>query len=190
MSALPAGPFATIVADPPWHYGATNDRSSAGKHYPTMRNEEIAALRVEAIVEDDAHLYLWITNPRIFGPRNGTGPSPKEIMEAWGFRYVTTLTWHKLGAPGMGYYFRGDTEHVLFGVRGTAPIPAASRVSNHFTARKSRHSAKPPEFYRIVEAVSPAPRLEMFARQRRPGWCAWGNDPRILEPPLTLGLTP
>ena len=86
------------------------------------------------------------------------------------------LTWHKLGQLGMGYYFRGDTEHVIFAVRGKAPIPPALRVSNHFAARKSRHSAKPDRFYELVERVSPEPRLELFARRRRYGWDVWGDQ--------------
>lgn len=178
---LPAGPFTTVVADPPWDYGRPNQRSSAGKHYRTMRNEEIAALPVRHVVAESAHLYLWVTNPRLFGSRNGDGPSPLEIMQAWGFEYRTMLTWVKEGAPGMGWYFRGDTEHVLFGTRGKAPIPPALRVSNTFRAKRGRHSEKPDVFYGIVERVSPLARLEMFARRARPTWTAWGNQVGALD---------
>ena len=175
--ALPCGPWGAIMADPPWDYGAVNKRSSAGRHYPTMKNEEIAALPVASIGAENAHLYLWVTNPRLFGPRNGGGPSPVEIVEAWGFRYVTLLTWNKTGgAPGMGWYWRGDTEHVLFCVRGKAPIPPALRVSNHFSAPRGRHSEKPDELYERVERVSPGPYLELFARRPRNGWTLWGNQ--------------
>jgi N6-adenosine-specific RNA methylase IME4 len=117
-----------------------------------------------------------VTNPRLFADKAGHGPTPAEMMARWGFVYVTVLTWHKLGAPGMGWYFRGDTEHVLFGVKGKLGIPASERVSNHFAAAKSRHSAKPDRFYEIVERVSPEPRLELFARRRRFGWDVWGNE--------------
>lgn len=175
--------FRTIVADPPWNYGSANQRSSAGKHYQTMRNEEIAALPVAEWSADCAHLYLWVTNPRLFGERNGAGASPVEIMRAWGFEYKTMLTWHKTGAPGMGFYFRGDTEHVLFGTRGKAPIPPEMRESNHFSASKGRHSEKPTYFYELVARVSPAPRLEMFARRTRGGWTAWGDQAGALDGP-------
>ena len=98
-----------------------------------MTNDEIAALPVSKQADADAHLYLWVTNPRLF--RGRFDPiGPIDIVEAWGFEYVTLLTWHKLGAPGMGFYFRGDTEHVIFAKRGNAPIDAAIRQSNHFAA--------------------------------------------------------
>lgn len=98
------------------------------------------------------------------------------MLGAWGFEYTTMLTWHKLGAPGMGWYFRGDTEHVLFGVKGKLGIPSRLRLSNHFAAARTGHSSKPDRFYEIVERVSPDPRLEMFARRRRVGWDVWGFE--------------
>jgi len=170
--------YRTIVADPPWFYerstGLGGTRAAAD-NYPTMTNAEIAALPVADMADDSAHLYLWVTNPRLFREA-GDECGPRDIMEAWGFRYTTMLTWHKLGAPGMGWYFRGDTEHVLFGFKGEAPIPTDLRVSNHFAAARSGHSRKPDRFYEIVERVSPAPHLELFARRRRFGWDVWGNE--------------
>jgi N6-adenosine-specific RNA methylase IME4 len=152
-------------------------------HYPTMTPPEIKALPVKEWVADNAHLYLWVTNLKLHEAR------AFEIVEAWGFRYVTMLTWHKLGAPGMGWYFRGDTEHVLFGVRGKAPIEPAIRESNHFAARRGDHSAKPDRFYELVERVSPGPYLELFARRRRYGWDVWGNEaPEFAASQAEMGL--
>src|SRR5689334_11816997 len=111
-----SGRYRTIVADPPWQYDNGKVPQGGVDHqYGTLTNAEIAALPVRAQADTSAHLYLWVTNPRLFR-ESGDGLGPREIMDAWGFRYVTTLTWPKLGAPGMGYYFRGDTEHVLFGI--------------------------------------------------------------------------
>jgi N6-adenosine-specific RNA methylase IME4 len=195
--------YRTIVADPPWRYtssdiitrGTTHTASvetrkirAAENHYQTMSNDEIAALPVREQVADDAHLYMWVTNPRLFRGRFDS-MGPIDIVEAWGFDYVTLLTWHKLGAPGMGFYFRGDTEHVIFARRGKAPIPPSVRVSNHFAATKGRHSAKPDRFYEIVERVSPGPYLELFARRRRYGWDVWGNEaPEEAASQAPLGL--
>jgi N6-adenosine-specific RNA methylase IME4 len=175
-------PYRTIVMDPPWEYERTvalGSGRAAASHYSTMTNAEIAALPVADLAGQNCRLYLWVTNPRLFAEPTRDSISPVEMLRAWGFRYVTMLTWHKLGAPGMGWYFRGDTEHVLFGIRGKAPIPAESRLSNHFAAHRTVHSAKPDRFYEMVERVSPGPYLELFARRRRYGWDVWGNEAPI-----------
>ena len=183
--------YRTIVADPPWFYersGGLGGKRAAASNYPTMTNAEIAALPIEAEADDNAHLYLWVTNPRLF-QEAGDACGPRDIMTAWGFRYVTLLTWHKLGAPGMGWYFRGDTEHVMFGVRGDLRIPPEVRESNHFAARRQEHSRKPDRFYELVERVSPGPYLELFARRRRFGWDVWGNEaPEIQVSQAEMGL--
>ena len=183
--------YRTIVADPPWEYDRASGLGSsraAADNYPTMSNQAIANLPIREQAATDAHLYLWVTNPRIFAEGRDS-VSPVEILRLWGFRYVTMLTWHKLGAPGMGWYFRGDTEHVLFGVRGSLPIPPAVRESNHFAASRTIHSAKPDRFYEMVERVSPGPYLELFARRRRYGWDVWGNEaPEFAASQAEMGL--
>jgi N6-adenosine-specific RNA methylase IME4 len=176
-------PYRTIVADPPWRYRSahvtsrtSHDTPAAENHYSTMTNSEIAALPVADLADKDAHLYMWVTNPKLYGDRKRGEPSPVEIMEAWGFRYVTLLTWiKKPGALGMGFYFRGETEHVLFGVRGNLGIPTERRQVNWFMAGKSAHSVKPAKFFEVVHAVSPGPYLELFAREPRLGWDSWGK---------------
>lgn len=175
--------YRTIVADPPWRYRATTPTArvahravAAEHHYGTLTNAEIAAIPVRAMADDSAHLYLWVTNPRLFGERQRGEVAPVEILEGWGFRYVTMLTWVKQGNLGMGFYFRGETEHVLFGVRGTCPIPVALRERNVFSAPKRGHSEKPDAFMDMVERVSPEPRLELFSRRARFGWDTWGDE--------------
>jgi N6-adenosine-specific RNA methylase IME4 len=176
--------FSTVVADPPWRYNAkTQILRSGGRgaqaehHYPTMTNAEIAALPVSSWVADAAHLYLWVTNPRLIAERNGKRDcTPFDIVEAWGFTPMTILTWVKPGRNGTGWYFRGQTEHVIFATRGGLGIPAAKREPNVIFAPRGRHSAKPCEFFDLVERVSPPPFLEMFARTSRLGWQAWGNE--------------
>lgn len=194
MSALPEGPFEVIVADPPWRYqkdaGAKQDSGAApvsGRtgqaemRYDTMSNEEIAALPVADVAATDAHLFLWVTNPGLYGGRFST-VTPADIAAAWGFTYRTMLTWVKTTADGdvmrggMGWYFRGCTEHVLYATRGKAAIPAEIREPNVVMAPRSRHSAKPWEFMAMVERVTSGRRLEMFARHPRPGWETWGNQ--------------
>lgn len=177
-------PYGTIVADPPWRYrkspqeaNTTHARNLVSDLYDTLSMRELAALPVADLAAPNAHLYLWVTVPRLFGERDDRhGFGPFQILNAWGFRYVTMLTWHKTGAPGMGSYFRIDTEHCLFGVRGHAPIPPRLRLRNVIVAPRGRHSEKPSALLEMAEQVSPSPRVELFARQRRPGWDAWGNQ--------------
>lgn len=177
-------PYGAIVADPPWRYNAaTTVLRSGGRgagaehHYPTMDNAELAALPVADLAADRAHLYLWVTTPRLIADRRGRRDvTPQDIVEAWGFTSVTMLTWVKPGRGGTGWYFRGQTEHVLFGVRGKLGIPPALREPNVIFAPRRRHSQKPDELYALVERVSPAPRVDLFARVGRAGWHTWGNE--------------
>ena len=105
------------------------------------------------------------------------------VMEEWGFTYKANLVWHKVrkdggsDGRGVGFYFRNVTELVLFGVRGNLRTRAAGRRQvNLFATRKREHSRKPDVLYDIIEACSPAPYLELFARYPRPGWTSWGLE--------------
>jgi N6-adenosine-specific RNA methylase IME4 len=170
ITRLEQATYQTIVLDPPWDWGDEGDADQLGRArptYATMPIDEIAALPVGSLAADNAHLYLWITNrslPKGFG-----------LLDRWGFRYVTMLTWVK-PSIGMGNYFRGSTEQVLFGVRGSLGLLRAD-VGTHFLApRPGQHSAKPDAFYQLVESCSPGPWLEMFARSQRNGWAVWGAE--------------
>lgn len=179
-------PYSTIVVDPPWAYNATvrelrsNGRGGQAEHqYGTMTNTEIAALPIAQLAADIAHLFLWVTVPRLLGEHNGDRScGPIDIVEAWGFQCKTMLTWVKPGAGGMGWYFRGQTEHVLYATRGKAGIPADKREPNVFSAPRGRHSEKPAAFGDLVERVTPGPYVELFARAPRLGWDSWGDGYR------------
>lgn len=164
--------YRTIAADPPWlERGGGKCKRGADRHYPLMTKEDILQAMVEAAPWNPdptgCHLYLWTTNNFLL---DGLW-----LMEMLGFRYVTMLTWVK-PRYGLGYYYRGQTEPVLFGRLGNTMPPACRSESTLVEAPLGRHSEKPVEFYRKVEAVSPGPRLEMFARAPRDGWDVWGNE--------------
>lgn len=190
-------PFTTIVADPPWRYGTpgkigaslehrpnrdlSNVAGSAGSHsrYGSMSQQEIAGLNPPS--SDKAHLYLWFTNR--------FAVEAHAIARAWGFNPITILTWGKVrhadGQPSMkmGRYFRGASEHVLFGVKGALPLTTKEAFPTLYLWPRLPHSEKPQAFYDLVEKVSPGPYLELFARKRRPGWIAWGDQvPSALSP--------
>lgn len=175
--------YRTIVADPPWDYPSPgslggsggksvllNSTSSVGR-YGSMSMERLAALRPPA--EDDAHLYLWATNAFI--------SEAHDLARAWGFRPITVLTWGKVQADGrpsmkMGHYFRGATEHIVFGVKGSLALQTADALPTLWLWPRLPHSEKPDAFYDLVEQASPGPYLELFARRARFGWDYWGNQ--------------
>ena len=164
------GLFQTIVIDPAWDYSEEGDNDQFGRGRPDyclMPIEEIEALPVDRISDKNCHLYIWVTNRSL--------PKSFRLMDKWGFRYVTCLTWIK-PHYGVGNYFRGQTEHVLFGVKGSQPLKRHD-VGTWFEApRGERHSAKPDEFYRLVESCSYAPYIDIFGRKEREGWSVWGEN--------------
>jgi N6-adenosine-specific RNA methylase IME4 len=104
-------------------------------------------------------------------------------MEAWGFTYKANIVWAKRrkdGGPdgrGVGFYFRNVTELILFGIRGKMrTLPPGRRQVNLIETQKREHSRKPDEQYKIIEACSPGPYLELFARYPRRGWTVWGSE--------------
>ena len=133
--------------------------------YAIMTQDQLRELPIPSWADRECHLYVWSTN--------ATLPQAIDLMSAWGFQYKTVLTWLKPGL-GLGAYFRNTTEHCLFGVKGKVLTRPPHDIPTHFRARKTRHSVKPNEFYRLVERASYRPFLEVFARRRHPGWTAWG----------------
>lgn len=161
------------MADPPWRPSLhannprrfTLDKAGPQKHYHTLSVDDIVGLRPET--EDQAHLWLWCLSQHVdWGYR---------VAREWGFEPQTMLTWCKTGL-GVGR-FQCNTEHVLMcrkGCRHGNPFGATG--GTWFNWPRGRHSEKPEGFYDLVERVSPAPYLEMFARRRRPGWSAVGDQ--------------
>jgi N6-adenosine-specific RNA methylase IME4 len=177
--------FGTILADPPWRFqnrtGKVAPEHRRLARYATMTTAEIAALPIGDLAADKSHLYLWSPNILV--------PEAFKVMEAWGFTYKSMIVWHKIrkdggsDGRGVGFYFRNVTEVVLFGVRGgLRTFQPGRRQVNLIATRKREHSRKPDELYPIVEACSPGPFLELFARYPQPGWSAWGNeaDPEVV----------
>jgi N6-adenosine-specific RNA methylase IME4 len=165
---LPAGQFGTALVDPPWQF-VNRTGKVAPEHrrlfrYESMTLDEICALPVARVMAPTAHLYLWCPNALL--------PDGLTVMKAWGFEYKTNFVWHKVrkdggsDGRGVGFYFRNVTELVLFGVKGSNArtlAPGRTQV-NFIESRKREHSRKPDEIYPIIEACSPGPYLELFAR--------------------------
>ncbi len=171
--------YGTILADPPWQFqnrtGKVAPEHKRLARYQTLELQEIKEIPIGVVASEQSHLYLWVPNALL---REGL-----EVMEAWGFQYKTNIVWHKVrgdGEPdgrGVGFYFRNTTELVLFGVRGRLRTLSRGRTQvNIVKTRKREHSRKPDELYEIIEACSPGPYLELFARGQRSGWDQWGNE--------------
>ena len=168
--AVKAAKFATILVDPPWDWGDEGDVNQLGRakpDYATLGIQALMDLPVEKLADTDCHLYLWITNRSL--------PKGFQLIEQWGFRYITCLTWVK-PSFGMGNYFRGQTEHLLFGVRGSQMLKRKD-VPTVFHAPRGAggHSSKPSEIYGLIESCSPGPYVELFSRSNRDGWVTWGE---------------
>jgi N6-adenosine-specific RNA methylase IME4 len=172
-------PFGTVLADPPWRFdnrtGKVAPEHRRLARYETMTAKEIARLPVAEVMAQKSHCYLWVPNALL-----GDGLM---VLEGWGFEYKANLVWHKVrkdggsDGRGVGFYFRNVTELVLFGARGRLRTLAPGRSQvNLLATRKREHSRKPDELYPIVEACSPGPRLELFARYPRDGWFSWGHE--------------
>ena len=191
---LPRGHFAAIVADPPWHFKSRtalqmqnwNSRRDAEKHYDIMKLEDIMAMPVRDLAAKDAHLFLWTTGPCL--------QQAFAVMEAWGFRYSTlAFVWTKLRKAhdphqlrvtatidsdfhvGLGLTTRKNAELVLLGRRGS-PKRIAKNVRELIVSPRREHSRKPDEVYVRVERYCTGPYLDLFSREIRPGWTAWGNE--------------
>lgn len=172
-------PFGTVLADPPWRFlnrtGKVAPEHKRLSRYDTMKWEEIAELPVADLMAPHSHCYLWVPNALL--------AEGMRVLSAWGFTYKTMLVWHKTrrdggsDGRGVGFYFRNVTEPVLFGVRGhLRTLAPGRRQVNLFATQKREHSRKPDELYPIIEACSPGPFLELFARYPQPGWTVWGNE--------------
>lgn len=172
LDALVGRGFDLLVSDPPWPMNKTGKRASRPNQgtrldYPTMTLAEIAGMPIAGCAADNAVLFLWTTHSFL--------RASFDVMEAYGFRYQRTLTWDKgSGICLCGFHHR--TEFCLFGYRGTIEVfPHRKAIPTVFGGKSERHSAKPAEFYRMVEPLG-ANRLDIFARRARPGWTVWGNE--------------
>lgn len=167
--------YDVIMADPPWKYRHRSARGiakSSQTKYRVMTLAEIVALPVRHLAAEDCWLWLWTTSPML--------PQGLQIMDAWGFRYVTQGEWSKRGATslamGTGHVLRCAGEPFLIGKIGAPPVCSHS-VRNVIEERRREHSRKPDAAYTAAEKLfGPARRADLFSRESRPGWDGWGDE--------------
>jgi len=163
----PAGKYRVIYADPPWQYNNSSFTTSAEGQYPTMSTEEICNLPVKDLADDNAVLFLWVTNPLL--------EDALKVCKAWGFDYKTNFVWVKNQHTG-GFYCFGQHELLFIATKGSMLPKTGSLHSSVVNASRREHSRKPDEFYGIIEAMYDGPYIELFARNKREGWNGWGVD--------------
>jgi N6-adenosine-specific RNA methylase IME4 len=173
---FPAGKFALIYADPPWTFESVeSENRTVQNHYATMSLEELMLLPVPTIAQNDCILMMWAPACKV--------DEAMRLMKAWGFTYRTCAVWVK-DKVGMGHWFRTQHEMLLLAIKGNPPTPPPEkRFSSVINApRPQQHSEKPDKVYRLIEQMYPRfEKIELFARQARKGWTAWGNE--IASPP-------
>lgn len=196
--ALPNKTFDIIYVDPPWHYNGKMqfDRSSSSKEtidlsrnifissaafkYPTLKLEELKKLRVLDIAASDSLLFMWATNPHL--------DQAIELGRTWGFDYRTVIfIWNKM-VHNPGKYNLSYCELCLLFKHGRIPTPRGARNTKQLiNAPRGEHSEKPIEVAQNIELMFPSHRrIELFARERRPGWDSWGLE--IQEPKAVKAL--
>lgn len=166
-------PYRVILADPPWLFSdkLPGDGRGAEKNYKVMTLDDIKSFPVPE-TEPDAWLFLWRVSSQV--------PEAYEVVKAWGFEHKSEIVWDKLTKTGkdwfgMGHYVRASHETCILAVKGH-PKPLVRNIRSRFAARVGEHSAKPPEFYNIIEKLTDGPYCELFARQRRQGWDSVGDE--------------
>jgi len=172
--------YKIIYADPPWKYNdklGTNSAKMRGydKYYKGMELRDICNLPIQDLADDNCILFLWATMPKL--------QEAFEVIKAWGFTHKTTaFTWIKLNPKsntvfkGVGRWVMGNAELVLLATKGK-PKRVSKSVSQIIMAKRGRHSKKPDIVYtKIEELMGKLPRIELFARNKRQGWDAWGNQ--------------
>lgn len=176
-----------LVADPPWSFddALPGDSRGAEKNYRVLTLEDIRRLQLPALAPN-CHLFMWRVSAMV--------EEAYSVIRAWGFVPKSELVWRKLTTKGrrwfgMGRHVRMEHETCVIAVRGSPKVrdratrsvfdadePALDEVTSMFSAPYSRHSAKPNEFYSLVERLCPGPYVELFARRQRPGWTCLGDQ--------------
>lgn len=160
--------YGTLVMDPPWKYRNKRVSWAAERRYPCLSLDELSQLPVANLCQPDAILFLWTTQTFLeasFG-----------LLRKWGFDRRTIIVWVKSKGLGTGFWLRNQCEFCLVATRGKVK-PFRSSQRNLIVSPRRKHSQKPEEFWELIEALPLIePRLELFAREKRPGWDAWGNE--------------
>lgn len=169
-ASLPTDKYRILYADPPWKYGNSMPAyfGEQADHYPLMALEEICAMPVKDIAEDNAVLFLWATSPIL--------EEAFDVIRAWGFQYKASFVWDKVKHV-MGHYNSVRHEFLLVATRGSCQPDVQRLFDSVVSIERTEHSVKPEHFREIIDTLyTHGKRIELFARQRTEGWDCYGNE--------------
>jgi N6-adenosine-specific RNA methylase IME4 len=160
--------YGAILIDPPWDFQVWSDKGKGrSPAYATMSFENLFSLDVADRAAPDCALFLWAVDSHL--------QTALTLIDAWGFIYKTiAFVWVK-PSIGLGYWSRKEAEVCLMATRGK-PKRVNADVRQVIQAPRRQHSRKPDEIYTRIERLVGGAYLEMFARQRWPGWDQWGDQ--------------
>jgi N6-adenosine-specific RNA methylase IME4 len=170
---LPTSKFRVIYADPPWEYGNSMPDyfTEQADHYQLMSTEQICAMNIKDISEDDAVLFLWVTSPIL--------EDAFKVIEAWGFEYKTSFIWDKI-KHNMGHYNSVRHEFLLVCTKGSCTPDNIKLFDSVISIERTEHSVKPEYFREIIETLyTEGRKIELFARIKPDGWEVYGNEAGI-----------
>ena len=175
MITFPKKKYNIIYADPAWSYTGNMMNSSVKDHYETMSINDICNLPVKDICKKDCILFMWVTLPKL--------DQFMKVIDAWGFTYKSTaFVWAKKNKKsdsfffGLGRWTRANPEICVLATKGRI-IRKSNKVRQLQVFPIEHHSKKPDQFRNlIIELVGDLPRIELFARNKTPGWDCWGNE--------------
>jgi N6-adenosine-specific RNA methylase IME4 len=187
---LPKRHFGAILCDAPWTFKTWGKQMSdrdPGQHYDLMSLDQIAAMPVSDLAADNCALFMWATWPLL--------PQGLYVINQWGFEYKTcAFAWMKADVStldlfsdavdadmGLGYWTRANSEVCLLATRGK-PLRMSRGVRQGIIEPRRQHSRKPDCVYERIEKLVLGPYLELFARQRRKRWTAWGRETGMFSP--------
>ncbi|HOR83054.1 MAG TPA: MT-A70 family methyltransferase [Bacteroidales bacterium] len=167
---LPIGKFRIIYADPPWKYSNSMPEyfSEQANHYQLMSIDEIAAMDIKSLAEDNAVLFLWVTSPIL--------RESFKVIDAWGFEYKSSFVWDKI-KHNMGHYNSVRHEFLLICTRGSCTPDNIKLFDSVQSIERTEHSEKPEFFREIIDTLyTHGRKIELFARKKVEGWEVFGNE--------------
>ena len=175
------------IHNPPWSYyndnsampDCTTVKGMRRPPYPVMGSKVISNLTVAELADVNSALFIWTTDYHL--------EKCLMIIKKWGFIYKTVgFVWNKKCCFMGAYTMKSGVELCLLGTKGNMhKLIKKKNIRSLIEEKRTIHSQKPAVVRdKIVELFGDLPRIELFARQRTPGWDCWGNDIREPEPDL------